>query len=170
MAITTVGGSLSVSAGFSESISGLIPAQNINSAVSFSAQFGTGTGANNFDLPAYRVAAGALGTSASTTLDLTSYTAVDGSTVTTMTKLKFFWIKNTGTVAIDIGGAAATQLIGTGFLKGATDILTLGAGQVFCLCLTDGMTVSGTVKSLKILNTSGATAAAYELLIIGSSA
>lgn len=169
MAITANGGSVTLGGGFSESLPGL-PATNLPQAVSYTTQFGSGTGTGNIDLALYVVSAGTLAGGASTTLDFTSYTARDGSTVTTMTKLKFLWIRNTGTVSIDVGGAAATQLIGAGFLKGATDLITLVAGQVICFVVPVGITVSGTVKHLKLLNLSGGTGATYELVAAGSSA
>lgn len=129
--------------------------------------YGTGTGKVNL---APLISKQTLGTSASVTFDLTSYADLAGNSVTTMTKVKYVRIKNAAAVAtIDVGGAAATQFVGAGFLKDATDIVTLAAGQSISFCVPVGITASGTVKSLKILNNSGAATAPIEVIVVGSS-
>lgn len=149
-------------------LSGIPTPQTIVDQMSFFLNLtsGTGTGAVNL---APLVVSGSLSTSASTTYDLTSYTDVCGNTVSTMTKLKFLYLENTGTVALDVGGAASNQFVGTGFLKDTTDIITIAGSQVLVIAVSAGITVSSTVKNLKILNTSGSTAATYKLIIVGSS-
>lgn len=129
--------------------------------------YGTGTGKINL---APLISKQTLGTGASVTLDLSSYTDLAGNTVSTLTKVKYIRIKNAATVAtIDVGGAAATQFVGAGFLKDATDVITLAAGQSISFCVPVGITASGSIKSLKILNNSGAVTAPIEILIVGSS-
>ena len=136
-------------------------------AESCNLSYGTGTGKVNL---APLISKQTLGLGASVTFDLASYTDFVGNTVSTMTKVKFIRIKNTAAVAtINVGGAVATQFIGAGFLAGATDIITLAAGQSVSFCVPVGITASGTVKSLKILNNSGAATAPIEVIVVGSS-
>ena len=165
---TAVGASFSIRGLITEAFAGLPQGKTVTHDLAFPEYtFGSGTGTGNINLGPY-VSSQNLGTSASTTFDLTSYTNNAGTSVTTLTKLKILWIYNTGTVAIDIGGAAATQLIGDGFLKGADDVFTLPAGECLAVISSVGITVSGSAKSLKVLNTSGATAAAYNIFWAGS--
>lgn len=153
-----------------EAFSGLPAGKNITHDLGFPDYvFGNGTGTGNLNLGPF-VSSVTLTASSSTTYDLTSYANSAGTTVTTLTKLKVLWIYNTGTVDIEIGGAAATQLIGSGFLKDGTDIWVLPAGECLAVISRVGITVSGTIKSLKVLNTSGSVSATYNIFWAGSTA
>jgi hypothetical protein len=149
-------------------LSGIPTALTVTDSIQTTCRLTNGTGTGYVNLAPLAVS-GSLSTSASVTYDLQSYTDIAGNTVSTMTKLKFLYLENTGTVALDVGAAASNQFIGTGFLKDVSDIITIAASQTLIISVAAGITVSGTVKSLKILNTSGATAGSYKLIIVGSS-
>lgn len=170
---TFQGSTLAINGTTSTGVAGTRQAQNIVENVNISFSLTSGSGSGKVNLPPLVVPgldfSGSLGASASDTIDFTSYKDYVGNSVTTMTKLRKLVITNTGTTTLEIGGAASNAIAGAGFLKDTSDVFSLKGGDSLVIMCAAGITVSATIKSLKILNTDGAVGGSYSILAEGGS-
>lgn len=101
------------------------------------------------------------------TLDLNaSLTNAAGESVT-FTKVKAIFIRNKGTTALTIGGAASNGFIS--WVGGATHTLEVKPGGVFLLTAPDATglaAAAGTADQLKITNAAGASCD-YDIILVG---
>lgn len=111
-----------------------------------------------------------LTSSASEELDLFSFTSVLGESGASMTKCRLFYIihlAGSSSSGITLGNGSANQF--NPFSMGTTTTLTLAPGEfiIFGSPTTSGITISNTVKTLKVLNDDGSNSATYEIGTIG---
>lgn len=109
-----------------------------------------------------------LTTGANETLDLNgSLTDAFGVSVT-FTKVKLLYIRNKGTTALTVGGAASNGFVSP--FGSATDVVKVPPGGELRLYAPDATgfaVVAGTADQLKIANAAGASCD-YDILIVGA--
>lgn len=91
----------------------------------------------------------------------------EGATIT-FVKVKLLMFYNSGTTSMTIKGKAANIFA---LFTGSTDALTVGAGSCLFFFNPVGITVAaGSTDQVTITNSSGSTAAAFSLIVGGTSA
>lgn len=105
-----------------------------------------------------------LAASAADTLDFNASTLTDGfGALLNFTRIKAVLIINTGTVAITVGGANTS-------VPPTASPITIGVGGMYLSCRPDstGYAVGVGADTIIITNSSGSTAAAYDLAVLGT--
>lgn len=144
------------------------------SEVNVDSRLGDGTSANQFDL--VHQSTRTLGAGANEDLDLRALLDAQGTAMTTLTEIVALVIETASGNGddIDVGPSAATGWFGANALFTLVgDNLHLKAGGTYPLVYnpTDGAyLVSGTEKSINVLNLDGAAGITYTLTILGRSA
>lgn len=128
-----------------------------------------GTGANKADLIYTKKTT--IGAGASTNYDLIgTLTDIFGDTIN-MVALKVIFFKNTGTTQLSIGDAAGTPI--ATIMEAATDRLNIEAGGFALLAAPTAAgyaAVAGASDVLAVNEEGGASAGAYEMVLIGATA
>jgi len=127
----------------------------------------SGTGSGQVDL-VFSEKDAAIGTSTTVDRDFAgSLTDSQGSTIT-MVKVKLLVIYNGGTVPITVKGKTGAVFA---LFSGSTDSLNVAAGACVVFFDPTGITVgAGTTDKITLGNASGSTAAAFTMLVAGTSA
>ncbi len=120
-----------------------------------------------------------LGTSANTTLNLTSLQGVDGSTIN-FARVLAWCIRllsatddptnGTACSGITVGNAVSNAFLFNTWSAAATQVLGNGEGMAFASPNAAGYTVGGSNENVKLANNDGAVTAAIEISFFGADA
>jgi hypothetical protein len=146
---------------------GAAPRQGIVShQFSYSLALGNGTSAGQIDR-AYS-AEFSTAASGSETIDVRSFTDADGTTGLAMAEVVCVVVDNSrGSTTLHVGNATNPLLF---FSTSSSYLAPVEAGAVLLKCLNSGYTTGSGARNLKVLNTSGSTAASFRVFVLGRSA
>ena len=135
----------------------------------WSFEFASGTGTGQFDVSF--MDSRTLAASANDDIDLRGGSVDPFGKTLAMAEMRAIAIKNTGAASIAVGGTVTNQI--TGLFGDASDRIVVPSGAQLVLGpYPDGLIAiaAGTADLLRITNLSGSVAAAYDIVVLGTSA
>lgn len=160
---TASNGSAKATLTFVEAIGTAPTAGEVTGSFTYAQGFSSGTSAGQINRAIgkqYSTAA-----SGSETIDVRSTTDSDGTSIT-MDQVVCAVVDNQlGTTTLHVGNATSNQLLF--FATTAAALVPVESGAILMKCYNTGYATGAGAKDLKILNTSGSTAASFKVFILG---